>query len=112
MDNNESNLTPEENIKNISSNEPPRSESTNKKLLPIAAIVGLILVIVLIIALTSTKSTKDQSTNIEPSTAPAQNAEEKIENPPSDVQTEADSIQVDDVDSNFSVIDKDLKELN
>lgn len=114
MDSKEPKIISEENNQSTSTDEPSRTSFANKRFLPIVVLVGIIVMIVIIAGLVSVKTAKDKSITIQPSNipTPTQIVEIKTVNPPSEFETEATSITVEDVDANFSDIDKDLKELN
>ena len=112
MDSNQPTNTADLNNTTTSSSETQVAQSSNKKTITIAVIVGVIVITGLIVILLSNKTAKDKPTATLPSSIPTQVVETQTGNSPRELESEAASIKVDDVETNLSDIDNDLKELN
>lgn len=76
----------------------------------ILVLIAVVTVVGIIAAVMYFKNTQSQPTTSMPSVEQSSSTS-KNDNSPSSLEAEATSIKIDDVDSNFSDIDKDLQEL-
>lgn len=111
MDINQPSNTADLNNTTTSPSEPHVVKSSNKKTITMAVIGGVIVIIGLIVIMLSNKTAKDKKAAALPSSVPTQVVGIQTENSPRELESEAASIKVDDVESGLSDIDNDLKEL-
>lgn len=114
MESNNPNVIPEENNQSVSQNEQlqdSRVPSLNKRFPAIFILLVVVVIVIFIAGLIYFKNAQNKPISTDMSNVPTQSIETKTESSTDSLENEAASIPIDDVNSNFSDIDKDLKEL-